>query len=236
LTPSSAILILLLSGAIGIGIGDTFYFGALHTIGSRKTLLMKALSPPSAAIGAVIWLQEWLSWQAWGGILLTIAGVTWVIGERTKTNEPQDFNGRGLILGLLAALTDALGAVLSRIALTQTPIDPLWSALIRLVGGTIVVIAILLCQRQTVFRGERSAMGQTLLTVAAIAFFSTFLGIWLQQIALKATAAGIAQTLGATSPLFALGIAAIQGKRVTGRSLLGVAIAMGGIAVLLGFR
>lgn len=108
--PSSAILILLLSGAIGIGIGDTFYFGALHTIGSRKTLLMKALSPPSAAIGALILLQEWLNWQAWGGILLTIVGVTWVISERTKADEPQDFNGRGLILGLLAALTDALGA------------------------------------------------------------------------------------------------------------------------------
>jgi drug/metabolite transporter (DMT)-like permease len=232
----SAILILLLSGAIGIGIGDTFYFGALHTIGSRKTLMMKALAPPSAAIGAMLLLQEWLTWQAWGGILLTIAGVTWVISERTPANEQQDFNRRGLILGFLAALTDAFGAVLSRIALTQTSIDPLWSALIRLVGGTIVVLGLLIFQQKRVFQGDQSLQRQTLLNVAAIAFFSTYLGIWLQQMALKATAAGIAQTLGATSPLFALGIAAIQGKHVTGRSILGATIAMTGIAILLGFR
>ena len=38
-------LILILSGIIGIGIGDTFYLKSLNLIGTRKTLSIEALSP-----------------------------------------------------------------------------------------------------------------------------------------------------------------------------------------------
>jgi drug/metabolite transporter (DMT)-like permease len=72
-----------------------------------------------------------------------------------------------------------------------------------------------------------------LLITLGVAFFSTYLGIWLQQIALKSTAAAIAQTLGATSPLFVLAITALQGKAVSGRSIGGAIAAVFGIWVLL---
>ena len=39
-------IMLLLSGAIGIGMGDTAYFGALQYIGPRRALLIMILSPP----------------------------------------------------------------------------------------------------------------------------------------------------------------------------------------------
>ncbi|MDP8963547.1 MAG: DMT family transporter, partial [Cyanobacteriota bacterium] len=38
--------ILLLSGVVGIGLGDTFYFEALNNLGARRTLLVQALAPP----------------------------------------------------------------------------------------------------------------------------------------------------------------------------------------------
>jgi len=66
------------------------------------------------------------------------------------------------------------------------------------------------------------------------AFFGTYLAIWLQQTALKFTAAGIAQTLAATSPLFVLPIAVWLGELVTVRAVLGVLVAIAGIALVLG--
>ena len=66
------------------------------------------------------------------------------------------------------------------------------------------------------------------------AFFGTYLAILLQQTALKFTAAGIAQTLAATSPLFVLPIAVWLGELVTVRAVLGVLVAIAGIALVLG--
>jgi len=64
------------------------------------------------------------------------------------------------------------------------------------------------------------------------AFASTYLGIWLQQISLKFSATGVAQTLSSTSPLFVLPIAAFLKETITLRAILGVLIALLGIALL----
>ena len=68
------------------------------------------------------------------------------------------------------------------------------------------------------------------------AFAGTYLGIWLQQTAIKFTAAGIALTLTNTSPLFVLPIAIWMGEQVSLRAIVGVAIAIAGIAVLFYLR
>jgi drug/metabolite transporter (DMT)-like permease len=63
----------------------------------------------------------------------------------------------------------------------------------------------------------------------------TYLGIWLQQISLKYTDAGIAQTLFATSPLFALPMSIWLGERVSPRAALGACVALAGVGLLFGF-
>lgn len=51
------------------------------------------------------------------------------------------------------------------------------------------------------------SLGLRLLGIISItAFFSTYLAIWLQQISLKYSPTGVAQTLSSTSPLFILPI------------------------------
>ncbi|MGB3669191.1 MAG: EamA family transporter, partial [Phormidesmis sp.] len=69
--------------------------------------------------------------------------------------------------------------------------------------------------------------------IALTSFFATYLGIWLQQVALKYTATGIAQALLATSPLFVLPMAALLGERLSWRTVGGVVIALAGVCLLL---
>lgn len=232
-----ALGLLLLSGVIGIGFGDTAYFESLNRLGARRSLVLESLAPPLAAILALVFLQERLGLLAWLGIGLTIAGVTWVIVERTSdSSEPDALSASqflpGVGYGLLAAIGQAGGAVLSRAALMGSEINPLWSTLIRLLAGAIVLILWVFLQRRSPqeLRPLRSRRLLGLLIVTA--FASTYVAIWLQQTSLKFAPAGIAQALSATSPLFVIPLAAATGEKVSFRAVLGVLVALAGVWLL----
>jgi len=233
--PPVAVFWLMLSGVVGIGLGDTAYFKSINHLGARRALLMECLAPPLTALIALVFLQEQLSAIAWGGILLTVGGVAWVISERVPNAGQQYVNVQaGIVWSCLAQLGQASGAVMSRGALTNTDVDPLWSGLLRITAGGIILV-ILVGSRGQVGAQLRPLRSRQLLPILALAaFLGTYLAIWLQQVAFKLTPAGIAQALLATSPLFVLPIAASLGDRVTGRSILGVLVAIGGIWLLIG--
>ena len=269
-----AIGFLLTSGIFGIGIGDTAFFWAINLLGARRTLLLKTLTSPLVALLALIFLQETLTPTDWCGILLTLLGIAWVISERVSaTTDTTNHFLQGIGWAIVATFGDATGAILSRAALTQSNIIPMWSTLLRLSAGVLVLLLWLLVKRpgetnnlsptftpldrregspSTKFtplgKGGRGGSSSTKFTplgkggrggspkllgiIAITAFFSTYLGIFLQQISLKFTAAGIAQTLGATSPLFVLPFAIWTGDKVSLRAFLGVLIALAGVWLL----
>jgi drug/metabolite transporter (DMT)-like permease len=233
ISPTSWIL-LLLSGILGIAFGDTAYFNTLNCIGARRTLVLETLSPSLSALLALIFLQESLSLSAWWGIGLTLVGVIWVVIERVPQPHAQTHFRplRGLFFGVLAALGQSGGAVLSRAALAETDVDPLWSTLIRLVGCTIVLLLWIVLKKQSHNLLKPLQSRQLLNVVIGTAFVSTYLGIWLQQTALKYAATGIAQALTNTSPLFILPIVFCMGEKISLRAVLGVAIALAGVWLL----
>lgn len=232
--PIFTIQLLLLSGLIGIGIGDSAYFATLKYLGARRGLLLETLAPPLTAILAFIFLGERLSILAWCGILLTILGIAWVISERTDQSISFETHfWRGIGFGIIAEFCQATGVILSHFALNQTEISPLWSALIRLIGGTVILLIYFITRPQNlkiVFQPLKSKKVISIIFIAT--FLGTYLGIWLQQTSLKFTAAGIAQGLLATSPLFVLPIAATMGERISLPAILGAGIAILGVILL----
>ncbi|MEM8501702.1 MAG: EamA family transporter [Cyanobacteria bacterium P01_D01_bin.1] len=268
--PLVAVTLLVLSGGLGIGLGDTAYFSAINTLGARKALLLETLAPPMSTVLAWVFLAERLPLSAIAGILITLLGIAWVISERVA-GDPLPATKAGLRISLLATFCQAAGAVLSRAALAETAVSPLWSSLIRLSAGLVFMAGLVIARPQYLevkasrpsvskpsvsgplvsepSSEEYSSNGpssnrwravmvllkspQLLVGVAIASFFATYLGIWLQQTALKYTATGIAQALLATSPLFVLPIAAMLGEKITQRAVLGVAITLGGVWLLL---
>lgn len=227
--------LLLLSGSIGIGLGDTAFFASLNCLGARRSLLMETLAPPIAAIFALIFLQERLNASTWGGILLTVVGVAWVVTERVPLGEGRPVHLRkGIIFGIVAAISLAIGGILARAALADTSISPLWAALLRLSGGIVSLLPWLRIQQRS-FAGKLPSV-QVLVGIGLAAFMGTYLGIWLQQVAIKFTEVGIALTLTNTAPLFILPISALIGEKPSIRAILGAAIAMFGIAIIFYLR
>lgn len=231
----NVLAMLLISGALGIGIGDTAWFIVLKYLGARRTLLLETLSPPLTALFAFIFLQEKLSLIACTGILLTIFGVAWVIAERTaETALPSKHIWLGLGMSLLGQTANASGAILSRAAFTQIDIDPLWTAALRLSGGMTVML--LFFNRRNAESLKQLKAPKILGAIVLAAFLGTYLGIFLQQTSFKYAPAGIAQALNSTSPLFILPASVLTGEKVSLRAVVGVVVAIAGIALLLGLR
>lgn len=245
--PFTAVATLGFSGVVGIGIGDTAFFNLLKTLGPRRALLLETLAPPLTALLGSIFLQEYLSPQAWLGIVITVAGVAWVLSERTapfnQGNLSQGMLKQGLAWAAIAELCQASGILLSRSVFLETEISPLWSSFIRISAGTLTALILWSWQHRQFQRLQRFSQPRILqipnhlsprllLGIVVAAFGGTFLGIWLQQTAVKYTLVGIAQTLSATSPLFAIPIAVLCGESVSLRAVLGAIVSILGISLL----
>ena len=231
--PPLAIVLLLLSGALGIGLGDTAYLHALQDIDPRKTTLIKMIAPPTAGLIAWIFMGEALNGLAWVGILLILGGVAWVVTESPNGTNGHPLNPRGIGMAVFAALTEAGAVVLARAALTLTDISPIWSTFMRLAGGIIIVVVTLVIRGKPL--GKWMKLPETpkiAVTAFSAIFMGTFMGIWLQQVVLQTTPAGIAQTLFATTPLFVLPLAALLGEKISLRAVFGVFVSIAGMAIL----
>lgn len=181
--------------------------------------------------------QEQLKWSAWCGILLTILGVNWVVTERVPNLGKQPTRIlQGVGFGALAAIALASGAVISRAVFANYNISPSWTALLRLCGGVLVLLPWGWWRQHQRCFDFKSLDAKTVVAICVAAFAGTYLGIWLQQVAVKFAVVGVALTLSNTSPLFIIPIAICLGERIGLRAILGVFAALGGIAMLLLLR
>ncbi len=236
--PWSEVSMLLLSGIIGIGLGDTAYYAGLKDIGSRRALLLFALAPPITALIAWIFLGESLNLLSWIGIFVTVGGVAWVVTERTpqeKIQRDPKILRRGILMGVLASLGQAIGLVLSRSAMSDGVITSLQSAALRLTAGVLFTLIWAVASRQPLGKWQNSVdRKKTWKLLGLTAFIGTYICLWLQQLAVQGAPAGITQTLLSTSPIFILPMAALRGEKLSWRAVLGALISIFGIMLVFG--
>ena len=104
----------ILSGLIGMGLGDLGVFAALPLLGSRLTVLMtQCLAAPLAALGEWLWLGTRLTaaQMAWGGLILT--GVAIAITPSKSSPPRVKVRPIGFLFGLVAACGQGFGALIA---------------------------------------------------------------------------------------------------------------------------
>lgn len=223
---------LLLSGAIGIGLGDTFFFQALNKIGdSQAILIAETLAPIITALFAMAWIAEWLTWQQWLGIAVVILSVDMVI-KLQKKQKVHHFEMTGYVYAALAAVCQAFGAVISRDILTSTDIDPANASQIRLLGGMAIIVVLMIIKKDR-WLPKTDTLKQTWLLFAGATIIGTFAALFLQMLAFTYTKAAVVQTLFATSVILSLGVSRIMGEKVSGRVMLWSLVALAGVVFLV---
>ena len=124
----------LLSGVIGMGLGDLANFGALPLLGSRLTILTtQCLAAPLAVLAEWLWLGTKISGAQlfWGAVILGGVAVALMPGRANPPRVP--VRPLGFIFGVLAAAGQGFGAVISRKAnaaslLAGQPVDGITAA------------------------------------------------------------------------------------------------------------
>ena len=227
---SDSMTALALSGLIGICFGDTLYFLTLVRLGAKKTLLLGALIPVTTALLAVIFLGERVALIAWLGMLMTIAGVTFVLWQRALENENHETRQSGIFYGLLFVIANALGIIAAKVGVSDVP--ALEATFIRQVFAIAGLTFWGLMVRDLLGWVKPLKNPELLKTLIIAAVIGAFLGTWLSIVALKYTHAAVAATLNSTSPLFILPLAVFMLKeRISSRELLGALIAVSGVGI-----
>lgn len=238
----------LLSGVIGMGLGDLGVYGALPLLGSRLTVLMtQCLAAPIAAFGEWLWLGTKLtSLQIiWGSVILI--GVAVAIMPSKSSPPKVQVRPIGFIFGLVAACGQGFGALVSRKGFTvasaagehvANPTFGLTATYYRILAGFIFIIlwfAVLRLLRRLPAAPvlDATQRRKSRLWLLANALAGPVAGVGCYQWALATTPSGLVLPIAATTPLLAIPIAFwLEGDRPTRRSILGAVIAVAGCIAL----
>jgi drug/metabolite transporter (DMT)-like permease len=247
--PAQPFWLLVASGALGVGLADICGFRGLLLLGPRlATLISSLLTPILTAVVAFAAVGEKLTVWALAGIVLTVAGVAWVVsdphGQKAWPVHRRHFK-QGLLLCLGSAFVMSFSNVLSRMAFDgqlrtqyfsqpQADADPFSAAFLRVLAGDIVIwLALPLLGRMRA-TAAGFANKRAMLIITAGTIVGPVVGIWMSMVAFCGTKSGIAAALINTSPIFMIPIAYFAyGEKPTFRSLAGTAAAMAGVFMLL---
>ena len=201
------IVLLLISGIIGIGIGDTLYLKSLKLIGTRKTLSIEALSPLVAGISGNFLINEELNQNSLIGFVMISISLIKIMSKKNDliNGEAQE---RELLSRLnqysyafLSILCAVSAAILSRIVLINSSLSPIQTTEIRLIGA---ILFLSLLTRPKLINCLKEMDKKKKLPFILSIIFGTNLGILFQQVVFKTLPIGIGWTLLSTSPLFSL--------------------------------
>lgn len=255
--PSGQTVCLVLSGVIGLALGDAAYFRALEYLGPRRASLLMVLAPVFTALLMVPLLGEGLGLPGLVGMAVTIGGVAWVQGERTGHGEPHPHAARGVLFGVLGSVGQAGGYVLAKVGLGAAPsgsllaewagltavppsewtagepVAALYGTFVRMVAATAFVAAgaAILGRPRNFADLVRDRRGT--LAMAGGTVMGPFLGVWMSLYAVSHANTAVASTILATSPVFVIPLVRIaHGERVSWRVWVGTVVALGGVAIL----
>ncbi len=234
---------LLLSGLVGYVIGDFCLFQCYIIIGSRYGQLFMTLAPLAAAFMAWITLGQEMTMMSIVAMVVTLFGIGISVlgrGERHKVALKLPLNG--VLFAIGAALCQGIGLVLSKIgmdhyetsAVANTPswMIPFSANFFRCIAG-IVGFTLLLYFREG-FSPLRDALHDRkgLSVATATTIFGPFVGVAFSLMALQYTAAGIASTLMAMTPIIILLPSYwLFHTKITWRSVLGAVISVIGVSL-----
>jgi drug/metabolite transporter (DMT)-like permease len=301
---SYQVLWLALSGFIGFFIGDLTLFRAFVLIGPRASSVVMSLAPAFAAAVGYLWLGESMSLMQVLGVVLTLAGVLWVVAERQASTAPpedavtslasgatsihatppamsdpatpaspgsgvisiddtrSDVNAArsfvepsshridagvhrsmstmtqrvwmvGVLLALIGAACQGVGAVMTRHAFANGPLDPVASTQIRALAAMpcFLLLMVILRRSRSTFASLADGRAQSLIWLGAV--FGPVLGVSLLNASLARIHSGIASTLAGLVPVIMLPVAYFLLREKLGfRAILGALMAVSGVALL----
>ena len=229
--PIHVYILLLMSGVIGIGVGDTLLFTALNILGAGLTGIVVCMYSPFIICLSLLFLGESMTiLQVVGALTIIIAILIATLKkERTRMSRGNLF--LAVLYGLLASAAMAIGIVIIKPILESSSI--LWVTEVRLFGGLVALGLILLLHpaRKKILHSLISTKSWTYTISGSL--LGTYLAMIIWLGGMKYTQASIASALNQTSTIFIFIFAGIILKEpVDLRRILGIFFAVIGFLLV----
>jgi drug/metabolite transporter (DMT)-like permease len=235
-------LLLIVSGVLGLGLGDLLLYRSLFRVGPERSSLLMTLAPAAAAALGWIALGEVLSASQLAGMTLILGGVLATVWNPGKPGNAAGLSPglsfwHGASAGLFAALCQAAGSVMARQAfLAQPDLSPLYATTLRIAAAAAAMAAVARWRGDWARALEGARKPRVLPRLLLGTLCGPILGMTCYIAAMKHQPAGIVTTITFMTPLLVMPLGAWHyGTRVGPRLVLAVLAALGGV-VLLGLN
>ena len=231
-----------LSGIIGFSIGDYCSFNSFKLLGPKLASLYTTFAPGAALLIGYIALNESVNLIGIFGILITVSGVIWLTLSKKDSNAATQVgytrDKRGIIYGIIGALCQGTGLVLSKYGMDYYEVKlqtmhAVWIRLLFAFSAAFIVSLLagkLKANSKPIFTNEKNNL--------LFLFFGTILGpvmgVTLSLLTIQKLEVAVAQTIFALLPLFVLPISLIIYKeRITSQSVFACLLALVGVLLLI---
>ncbi len=229
--PPEALVFLVVSQILGLGIGDGLYFEAIRRLGVARAMPISMAYPVVTVVLAVILLREPIGPLAALGIVLTMVGVYLVAvpSRHTSLHEPaRPLDWTGLTFAVVTAICWAGSTLTIRPALDM--VDSATANAVRMPLASLMLLGV--AWRSGQMKEWRAIRGQLLGLLLATGLSSGISATFF-LVAVGHAGAARAAVLTSTSPIFAVPLSIVfLGERGTWRMAIGVALSVAGVSLL----
>ena len=232
----STVLALLSSGCVGLMIGDIFMLHAMRDLGASRMLMIFGLQPFVLGVAGYFLFQQSFSALNFLGVVLMLACLYTISLESYKRSG--HWHLRGMVLGLIAVLLDAVGVLLTRYGFDSTAgITSLQVNAIRCVGA---VLAFVLLNQFYYKKSERVVFLPVFRTfsknekwrIFIAALGGTYLSLMLYLTAVSRGQLSVVSSVTITGPMFAGLFECVRARRYpSGYLILAFAFFIGGFFI-----
>ena len=197
----SALFCLLLSGFLGLCIGDLFLFRAFTTLGAARTLVIYSFEPFLVGIYGFLFLSQSLNFYQGLAIACMIACVLTFLLERNRTTGKWDLHS--FAYAFLGVVFDASGIMLTRQAFELTPnLGSFEANSIRAIGAIIGFLALRPASYSKLWKDLNTMPVKTRRLALGSCFLGTFISLSLYLQALKTAHVATLTAIAITGPVW----------------------------------
>jgi drug/metabolite transporter (DMT)-like permease len=228
------LIILFISGVIGISIGDTLFFASLRNLGPKTQVILFMSGQIITSILGIIIFMEYPTPVQYFGMALILIGVSSVLWTKINSSSSSvSTNIKGLIYGILSMILFSTSLVLVKSAMSD--ISTIGATFYRILFGTIGIMVFGMFRNNikdwiAPFKGDMHMISLLIISVIIVIFG----GFWLSLVAIKYANIGVASALNATEPLFVLPLSYfIMKEKIEKIEVFGAICSVAGICLLI---
>lgn len=214
-----AIVLFMLSGVIGLTIGDFFMITAFQSIGPGRTLLLYGFQPLLVGIGSYYLFGQTINPQKLIAILFLVGCLVTFSYERFKQSGSWEF--KGFLMALTFIVLDSIGLLMTRIGFDENPgLNPIQTHFIRCLGAVFGFWVQGFFRPFYFVKIFKTLTLKARTTILLGSFFGTFLSLSLYFKAVQTGHLASVTSVSITAPFFATLIESIYHKKLPSKYLI----------------